>query len=140
MSKPQEASPFLFAMNGHKANPQLENGYTRIANELFEAIIEYPFTCAELRIILLIIRRTYGWKTSKSYISYGSVARKLRMDIRYIKRRINELIFENVLVKEKTEWENRIGLNKQYTSWQLWKTSCVRNSRPLGSGQQTTGN
>ena len=140
MSKPQEASHFLFAMNGHKANPQLENGYTRIANELFEAIIEYPFTCAELRIILLIIRRTYGWKTSKSYISYGSVARKLRTDIRYIKRRINKLIFENVLVKEKTEWENRIGLNKQYTSWQLWKTSRVRNSRPLGSGQQDTGN
>jgi len=131
--------PFLFAVNGHKANPQLENGYTRIANELFEAIIEYPFTCAELRIILLIIRRSYGWKTSKSYISYGSVAIKLRMDIRYIKRRINKLIFENVLVKEKTEWENRIGLNKQYTSWQLWKTGRIRNSRPLGSGQQTTG-
>ena len=126
-------------MNGQKANPQLENGYTRIANELFEAIIEYPFTCAELRIILLIIRRTYGWRTSKSYISYGSVARKLRMDIRYIKRRINKLIFENVLVKEKTEWENRIGLNKQYTSWQLWKTERIRNSRPLGSGQQATG-
>lgn len=126
-------------MNGHKANPQLENGYTRIANELFEAIIEYPFTCAELRIILLIIRRTYGWKMSKSYISYGSVARKLRMDIRYIKRRINKLIFESVLLKEKTEWENRIGLNKQYTSWQLWKTERVRSSRPPGSGQQATG-
>ena len=79
-------------MNDFKANPQLENGYTRIANELFEAIIEYPFTCAELRIILLVIRRTYGWKTSKSFISYGSVARKLRIDIRYIKRRITKLI------------------------------------------------
>ena len=76
---------------------------------------------------------------SKSYISYGSVARKLRMDIRYIKRRINKLIFESVLLKEKTEWENRIGLNKQYTSWQLWKTERVRNSRPPGSGQQATG-
>ena len=136
----RNAGPFLFAMNDLKANPQLENGYTRIANELFEAIIEYPFTCAELRIILLVIRRTYGWKTSKSFISYGSVARKLRMDIRYIKRRINKLILDSVLFKDKTEWENRIGLNKEYTSWQLWKTSCVRNSRPLGSGQQTTGN
>lgn len=126
-------------MNGQKANPQLENGYTRLANELFETIIEYPFTCAELRIILLVIRRTYGWKTSKSYISYGSVARKLRIDIRYVKRRINKLIFENVLVKEKTGWENRIGLNKQYTSWQLWKTERIRNSSPLGSGQQATG-
>ena len=133
-------APFLFAMNDLKANPQLENGYTRIANELLEAIIEYPFTCAELRIILLVIRRTYGWKTSKSFISYGSVARKLRTDIRYVKRRINKLILDNVLFKDKTEWENRIGLNKEYTSWQLWKTSRARNSRPLGSGQQDTGN
>lgn len=133
-------APFLFSMNDLKANPQLENGYTRIANELFEAIIEYPFTCAELRIILLVIRRTYGWKTNKSFISYGSVARKLRMDIRYVKRRINKLILDNVLFKDKTEWENRIGLNKEYTSWQLWKSPRVRNSRPPGSGQQATGN
>ena len=136
----RNAGPFLFAMNDLKANPQLENGYTRIANELFEAIIEYSFTCAELRIILLVIRRTYGWKTSKSFISYGSVARKLRMDIRYVKRRINKLILDNVLFKDKTEWENRIGLNKEYTSWQLWKTSRARNSRPLGSGLEDTGN
>ena len=127
-------------MNGYKANPQLENGYTRIANELFEAIIEYPFTCAELRIILFIIRRTYGWKTSKSFISYGSVAKKLRVDIRYVKRRINKLILDNVLLKNKTAWENRNGLNKEYTSWQLWKSGPVGNSRPLGSGQQATGN
>ena len=133
-------APFLFAMNDLKANPQLENGYTRIANELFEVIIEYPFTCAELRIILLVFRRTYGWKTSKSFISYGSIARKLSMDIRYVKRRINKLILDNVLFKDKTEWENRIGLNKEYTSWQLWKTSCARNSRPPGSGQQDTEN
>jgi len=126
-------------MNELKANPQLENGYTRIANELFEAIIEYPFTCAELRIILFIIRRTYGWKTSKSFISYGSIARKLRTDIRYVKRRINKLILDRVLLKDKTKWENSIGLNKEYTSWQLWKTSLTRNSRPPGSGHQATG-
>ena len=133
-------APFLFAMNGLRANPQLENGYTRIANELFEAIIEYPFTCAELRIILLVIRRTYGWKTTKSFISYGSVARKLKMDIRYVKRRINKLILDSVLFKDKTEWKNRIGLNKEYTSWQLWKSEHIRNSRPPGSGLETTGN
>jgi phage replication O-like protein O len=128
-------APFLFVMNDPKANPQLENGYTRIANELFEAIIEYPFTCAELKMILFIIRRTYGWRTSKSFISYGSIARKLRMDIRYVKRRINKLILDKVLLKDKTEWKNRIGLNKEYTSWLLWKTELTRNSRPPGSGQ-----
>ena len=131
---------FLFTMNTPKANPQLENGYTRIANELFEAITEYPFTCAELKMVLFIIRRTYGWRTSKSFISYGSIARKLRMDIRYVKRRINKLILDKVLLKDKTEWKNRIGLNKEYTSWLLWKTECARDSRPPGSGQQTTGN
>jgi len=127
-------------MNGFKANPQLENGYTRIVNELFEAIIEYPFTCTELRIILFVIRRTYGWKTNKTFISYGSVARKLRIDIRYVKRQINKLVLDKVLIKDKTEWQNRIGLNKEYTSWQMWKTGRIRNSRPPGSGQQSTGN
>jgi Bacteriophage replication protein O len=35
--------------------PQLENGYIRIANELYEAILRFPFTKRELLIVLAIV-------------------------------------------------------------------------------------
>lgn len=109
-------------MNKIKGNPQLEDGYTRIANELLDAIIEYSFSCGELKIILFIIRKTYGWQKNKSPISNGLIAKRLKMDVRYIKRRINKLKLDNVIFKDKTCWKNILGLNKNYTSWRLWKT------------------
>ena len=125
-------------MDEFRANPQLENGYTRIANELMIAIVKYPFTAAELRIVWLVIQWTYGYRRKKSYISHGSLAKELRIDIRYVKRKIKKLTLDKVLFKDRTARKNSIGLNKEYTSWQLWKTTLVKDSRPPGSGNQDT--
>jgi len=57
------------------ASPQLEKGHTRIANELLEEITIYPFTKAQLKVILVVIRKTYGWRKKKAQISYGLISR-----------------------------------------------------------------
>jgi phage replication O-like protein O len=46
---------------GKSHTPQLENGYTRVANELMEAIMRFPLNKRELKIILYIIRNSYGY-------------------------------------------------------------------------------
>lgn len=120
-------------MDDFRASPQLENGYTRIANELMKAIITYPFTAAEMRIVWLVIRWTYGYGRKKSYISYGSVARELGLDIRYVKRKMKKLTIGKVLFKERAaRGKNCIGLNKEYTSWQLWKTTPFKTLQATG--------
>lgn len=113
------------------ASPQLENGHTRIANELLEAIVKYPFCATELKILFFIIRNTYGWRRKKVILSYGVIAKSIKGDIRYIKRLINRLIDDKVLIKEKSVQQNILGLNKNYKSWKLWKSQ-------NNSGQETT--
>lgn len=41
--------------------PQVEDGYTRIANELFDAILGAQFTAREMSVLMAIIRKTYGF-------------------------------------------------------------------------------
>ncbi len=48
------------------ANPQTDNGFTSIANELYEAILKAPLTARQLKVVLLIIRYTYGFKRRKN--------------------------------------------------------------------------
>lgn len=43
------------------ANPQIENGYTRIANELLEALLLANLSKRQLLVALAVIRQTYGF-------------------------------------------------------------------------------
>ena len=125
----RNASPFLFAMNDFRANPQVEDGYIQIANELMDAIISYPFKNSELKIVLVIIRKTYGWKKKKDRLSFSQISKLSRVSIRHTKRVIKSMVLDNVILKEKIANNNILGLNKDYYSWSLWKT--------LNSGDRT---
>ena len=49
--------------------PQLENGYTKIANELLEAIAAIRIPGEAMQVLLVIIRKTYGYCKKKDAIS-----------------------------------------------------------------------
>lgn len=104
-------------------SPQLEKGHTRIANELLEALIAYPFTAAQYKVLLVVIRKTYGWRKKKSQISYGTISRSTGLTKRYAKKTVSRLIADRVLIKEKSATGNILGLNKHYLQWKLWITS-----------------
>lgn len=38
----------------------LDDGYTRIANELLEAVMAADLTARQLKVVLAVIRKTYG--------------------------------------------------------------------------------
>ena len=107
------------------ASPQLENGHTRISNELLEAIIKCHFCATELNIIWFIVRNTYGWNRKEAIISYGMIAKGINRDIRYVKRIVSRLIKNRVIFKAKINNQNLFGLNKNYKSWRLWITENV---------------
>lgn len=47
------------------ASPQLENGYTTIANELAEIYAELPLAGGDFRVLWVILRETYGYSGGK---------------------------------------------------------------------------
>lgn len=51
------------------ANPQLENGYTRVANELLDALARTSIPGNIMQVVIVVIRKTYGYNKKKDQIS-----------------------------------------------------------------------
>ena len=75
------------------ADPQLEKGYTRIANELLEAVCRTNLSGSELRILLYIIRRTYGFNRSYAEIPLSEIAGAVGMN----KVNVSRALFQSTL-------------------------------------------
>lgn len=104
------------------ANPQKENGYTAIANELLEALIKYDFpskTSLPQRICLFVIRKTYGYQKKEDTISLTqfqlAVNEKNRTNLVYW---LNYLVQALILIKTKLKNNHvKYRLNKDYDQW-----------------------
>ena len=101
-------------------SPQLEDGYTRIANELMEAISLYPFTGGELRVLFVILRSTYGYKCKATNISLNELARRTNLTRRHIPNILKSLKDDNVISVTRLGNRNVLGINKHYLRWSLW--------------------
>jgi len=113
------------------ASPQLENGYTKIANEIIDNIIRYPeiMRGALFPVICVVWRKTYGWNKKEDAISISQFVEMTGYSKRTIIYALQELEAKNVL-KIKRECHsllketNIISFNKNYKDW------VVQNSAP----------
>lgn len=96
------------------ASPQLENGYTRIANELLYQILSRPFTGVQLRSILWIARRSYGWR-SKTTPRCGirEMSREIRADHSSVLLALRVLQEAGIISIEDGRW----SINKDHDQW-----------------------
>lgn len=102
------------------ASPQLENGYTRIANELIEAIIRSKFNGTQYAIILATIRKTYGYHVQSHTLGVAFFTTVTGRNRRYVAEALRELIRRNILIVKSgyTFGKSReLQLNKDYETW-----------------------
>ncbi|WP_148933713.1 replication protein [Paenibacillus methanolicus] len=102
------------------AGPQLEAGFTRIANELLEAAYRFKFSASQLSIILMIWRFTYGFSRKEHEMSVSFIAQHTGLHTSQIKKELSFLIDAQVIlvIKESTRTSSRvIGINKKYEQW-----------------------
>lgn len=79
------------------AKPELENGYTRVANELLEATALFPFNGSQLKLILFLWRKTYGFQKKVDSISLSQWEAGTGLNQRTIKRELKNLQKMNVI-------------------------------------------
>jgi phage replication O-like protein O len=99
------------------ANPQKENGYTSIANELYDAIIKWRFSSYEYRVIIFIIRKTYGYNKKGDWISLSQFVEGTNIRRTHICRTINYLIKQNIITKGGNKEKPEYGIQKDYEKW-----------------------
>ena len=101
-------------------NPQKENGYTPICNELLEVIYESSFNATQLKIIMVVCRYTYGFSRKEHSMSETFIANAVKVSKRYISSELNKLVELKVIsiIKPHTDTSPRtISLNKHYDEW-----------------------
>ena len=102
------------------ASPQKENGYTSIANELLEQFYRRRFSASQLKILLLVIRFTYGFNRKTASLSNTFIAAGTGIHEVTVSKEIGTLLRDNVLdLRKKPTFHNSriIGSNKDYESW-----------------------
>lgn len=99
-------------------SPQLEEGHTQISNELLEAITAHPFKLTTLRVLLALIRKTYGFNKKEDDLSASQLGVLLGdMKRQHITTALNELAAMRVIHKRPGQYGSVVGINKDYSQW-----------------------
>jgi len=70
----------------------IEDGYTKIANLLIEALSFSNLSSLRLRLTLYLIRRTYGWKQKSAYITLKEFAQAVNSKESRVSTEIKKLV------------------------------------------------
>ena len=112
------------------ANPQLENGFTKISNEILEALVKTALLGAEFRVIYFIIRKTYGWAKKRDIISLTQFEKGTSLSRLTIIKTIKNLVTRNMLVKTAIP-HNRVAYNfqKDHEKWVVNTAILVKHTQ-----------
>lgn len=104
------------------ANPSLQNGYIKIANELVEKLAKVSISGSEMRILWVILRNTWGWKEGekrkewdKTSLSQFESATGMRRP--NVAEALKSLVVKRLLLK----CENGYSFNQNHDQWVVVK-------------------
>ena len=102
------------------ANPQLENGHTRIANEILDALMRTYISPNQWQILVCIVRKTYGYKKKVDYIANSQIQHATGLGKSVVCRALRELRERNIIIRT----GKVSGIQKD---WEKWKVSSTAN-------------
>lgn len=103
------------------ANPQIENGHLKIANELVEAFARTRFHNEASRVLFALLRLTYGWQKKEAEITLNQLVDLTCLAKPNICRAVSELIKMNIITKKDGKKGAIYALQKNYDIWNRLK-------------------
>ncbi len=101
----------------------LDDGYTKLANELLESLSCCNLTARQFRVMLALIRKTYGFGKKNDRIADSQLSEITGLSRQNVNKAKNELISMNYIVKD----GNKIGVNKEVSAWKNQLRDTVSN-------------
>lgn len=133
----------VIRMDEHRSSgPQLEDGHVRIANELYDAILDKISSFRHLKVALAIIRKTYGYGKKEDDITISQLAEITGIHRNNVGAALRELEEMRIIKPVRAGRHGlMIGLNKHHEEW------ATDEVKPRGPGRkpinliaQETGN
>lgn len=112
------------------ASPQLENGYTRLANELLDALISAGLTARQWAVVMAIIRKTYGFNKTSDEIGLSQLSAMTGLDKSNLSRTVRELESAKVIHRGDGTHGHTLGINKKHKQWELSKQQPLSYQQP----------
>jgi phage replication O-like protein O len=112
-----------------KGNPQKENGFTPIANELMDVFCQTNLTSREWQVLIFVLRKLYGWRKIADVIALSQFEEATGLDRRTITRTLSSLIVKKILDKTKARTGNSYYFNKRYATWKVARDGATPTTR-----------
>lgn len=108
-----------------QASPQVEDGYTRIADEFLEALICADYPASVLRFMLVVVRETWGWQRKEAKIPTKRFVEAFGVTERRVRQIRDDCLRHNLIEVESGEqFDTPIyRVQKRYMDWLTWKTN-----------------
>lgn len=103
-------------------SPQLENGYTRIANELLDALVKTRIPGEERQVFDFILRQTYGFQQKKAAIGtfqFEKATLLPRRAIEKARKNLKEKKIIKIITGSTIYNPNTYEINKHHKEWIL---------------------
>ena len=114
-------------MKEKSPNPQIENGYTRIANEIMNELAKIKIPGQARQVLDYIFRKTYGWHKKTETISLSQFVEGTELSKVAVCKAINKLLSMNLVTKKgnaKSLFTKKgndtnvtYSFQKDYTAW-----------------------
>jgi len=104
------------------ADVQIEDGYTKIANELLEALLKINLSNYEFRVFMAILRKTYGYHKKGDWLSLSQLSKLTGIQTPNICRTVKKLMAKNMLIKN----GKITGIQKDYDHWNIIHTDSIQ--------------
>ena len=96
------------------ANPQTEDGYTKIANELLEAMCLLHLSGNQWKVLHTVIRKTYGWNKKADWITSTQIAEATGVHRCHVSAALKTLAERGIIIRD----GRYISIQKDYEQWQ----------------------
>lgn len=116
------------------ANPQIENGYLKVANEIWDNLNKIHLSDGERRCLGVVIRKTYGWGKLKDNISLSKFQELTILSRQRVCISLKKLVTKKILGSQRNGTTNitTYWFIKDYEKWLL------TNQRKDTSNQKDT--
>lgn len=96
------------------AKPQLEDGYTSIANEILVHLVRMHLSANQWQVLICIIRKTYGFHKKVDYIANIQIGDATGLGKTVVSRALHDLVDIGIITKA----GKHLGFQKD---WERWK-------------------
>jgi len=94
--------------------------YTRISNEILEALAKAKLNGTQYAICLVVCRKTFGFQSWEAKISASYISEVTGINLRHVKRELQELADRQIILKidQRDGVTSTLSFNRDISAWQ----------------------